>query len=262
MTSAEYHASGAVSKSVLDMIHRSPAYYAYCKEHPREQTESMLLGSVFHKLVLEPDTFAAEFAVAPECDRRTKDGKAAWTEFQDALGDGVTPIAAQTYVTALCMRDAVRAHEIASRLLTDGKAEESYFWERDGIKCSCRPDWLKDNGLCIDLKSTQNASPDAFTRDAYNFRYYVQAWWYVDGLKRRGIQAEDFIFIACENKPPFHVCVYAADDLYFKLGEEEALADFAKYKECLETGEFYGYDKSPEVHSLSLPDYVARHIKL
>ena len=262
MTNAEYHASGAVSKSVLDMVHRSPAYYAYCKANPREQTESMLLGSVVHKLILEPDTFTAEFAVAPECDRRTKDGKAAWAEFQNALGDGVTPIAAQLYETALLMRDAVRGHEIASRLLTEGKAEESFFWDEDGIKCSCRPDFLRDNGLVIDVKTTQNASPDAFTRDAYNFRYYVQAWWYVHGLKKCGIDAQNFVFIAVESKPPYQVCVYAADDLYFKLGEIEAMQDLKTYRECAESGVWYGYDKTPEVHSLSLPDYIARRIKL
>ena len=262
MTNAEYHASGAVSKSILDLVHRSPAYYKYCMENPREQTESMLLGSVVHKLVLEPETFADEFAVAPDCDRRTKEGKAEWKGFTDALRDDVQPITGQMYETACNMRDAVKAHEIASRLLSDGKAEQSFFWERDGIKCSCRPDYLRDDGLVVDLKSTQNATPESFSRDAYSFRYYVQAWWYLDGLKKNGIQAENFLFIAVENKPPFHVCVYAADDLYYKLGEEEALQDFEKYKECTKSGIYYGYDKEPKVHSLSLPDYIARRIKL
>lgn len=262
MTNAEYHASGAVSKSTLDMVHRSPAHYKYCKDNPREQTESMLLGSVVHKLVLEPSTFAAEYAVAPECDKRTKEGKAAWAEFQNALGDGVQAITAPMYERALLMRDAVQSHTIAARLLTDGKAEESFFWEQEGIKCSCRPDWLRNNGLCVDLKTTQNASPDAFTRDAYNYRYYVQAWWYINGLKQCGVDAHDFVFIAVESNPPYSVCVYAADELYYKLGETEAMEDFRTYKECLESGNWYGYDKSPEVHSLSLPDYIARRIKL
>lgn len=262
MTNAEYHASGAVSKSVLDMIHRSPAYYMHCRENPREQTDSMLLGSVVHKLVLEPAEFSAEYAIAPECDRRTKEGKAAYNAFTEALGEGLTGVSAATYETAKAMAEAVRAHPIASKLLSDGKPEESFFWEQDGIKCSCRPDWLRNSGLCVDLKTTKNASPEAFERDAYNFRYYVQVWWYIHGLQQCGIPAHDFVFIAVENAAPYTVCVYAADELYFKLGEQEAMADFKTYKECLESGIWYGYEREPEIHSLSLPDYIARRISI
>ena len=262
MTNSEYHASGAVSKSVLDMVHKSPMYYKYCMANPREQTDSMLLGSVVHKLVLEPADFASEFAVCPECDRRTKEGKAAYSAFLDALGDGMTAVPAATYETALTMAEAVRAHPIASKLLSVGKAEESFFWEQEGIKCSCRPDWLREDGIVVDLKTTKNASPDAFQKDAYNFRYYVQAWWYLHGLQQCGVKAENFIFIAVESTPPYGVCVYAADDLYFKLGEQEAMQDFRTYKECLESDIWHGYDKEPEIHSLSLPDYIARRIKL
>lgn len=258
MTNAEYHASGAVSKSILDMIHKSPAYYKHCMENPREQTEAMLLGSVVHKLVLEPAEFTGEYAIAPECDRRTKDGKAAYNAFIEALGAGLTAVPAATYETAKAMAEAVRAHPIASMLLQDGNAEQSFFWERDGIKCSCRPDWLRDDGLVVDLKTTKNSSSDEFKRSAYNFRYYVQAWWYLDGLLRCGITAEKFIFIAVESAPPYHVCVYAADDMFVKLGKIEAMEDFETYRRCTESGEWYGYEKHPAVHDLSLPEYVAK----
>lgn len=262
MTNAEYHASGAVSKSVLDMIHKSPAYYKYCIDNPREQTDSMLLGSVVHKLVLEPADFTAEFAVCPECDRRTKDGRAAYTAFLDALGDGLTAVPAATYETAMAMARAVKAHPVAARLLTDGKAEESYFWEQDGIKCSCRPDWLRNDGLVVDLKTTKDASPEGFQKSAYNFRYHVQAWWYIHGLRLLGIDATEFIFIAVESAAPYTVSVYAADDLFFKLGEIEAMQDFETYKECMKSENWYGYEKEPEIHSLSVPDWVARRIEL
>lgn len=262
MTNEEYHASGAVSKSVLDMIHKSPAYYKYCMENPREQTEAMLLGSVVHKLVLEPQDFGSEFAVVPECDRRTKDGKAVYKAFCDALQDGVTAVPGDVHRQAQDMAEAVKAHPVAAKLLTDGKAEESLFWEQDGIKCACRPDWLRDDGLIVDLKTTQDASPESFIRDAYKYRYYVQAWWYHHGANLCGIQNDNFLFIAVESKPPHTVCVYAADDLYFKLGEQEAMRDFSTYKECTESDIWYGYEKKPEIHSLTLPDYIARRIEL
>lgn len=260
MTNAEYHAFGAVTKSVLDMVHKSPAYYQWCKHNPRQQTDSMLLGSVTHKLVLEPDTFAGEFVIEPACDKRTKAGKEVYKAFADSLGDGLTAVTPDVYETAKAMADAVRAHPIAARLLIDGKAEESYFWEQDGIKCSCRPDWLRNDGLVVDLKTTKDASPDGFQKSAYNFRYYVQAWWYIHGLRLLGIDATEFIFIAVESTAPYTVAVYSADSMFYRLGEIEAAQDFEKYKECLDSGIWYGYEKEPEIHPLSIPDWLVRKL--
>ena len=84
MTNAEYHSHPAVSKSDLDLISRSPLHFKTAKETPKVQTESMLLGSLVHKLVLEPDDFDNEYIVAPVCDRRTKQGKEIWNDFMES----------------------------------------------------------------------------------------------------------------------------------------------------------------------------------
>ena len=256
MTNAEYHSHPAVSKSDLDLINRSPMYYKYIKSNPKVQTEAMLLGSVLHKLILEADTFSSEYAIAPVCDRRTKAGKEEYNAFiQEAQDKAV--ITAEMFETASGIAKAVRNNSVVKKLLCGGKAEQSYFWEEKGIECKCRPDYLKGN-LVIDLKSTNDASPEAFVRTAYNYRYHVQAWWYLHGLNMCGINAQEFIFIAFEKEPPYGVCVYAADDLMLELGKTEAMCNLDTYRECSETGNWYGYEKTPEIHSLSLPEWVIR----
>lgn len=75
MTNAQYHAAEGVSKSDLDLVHISPAHYKARKGNTA-QTPAMLIGSALHKLVLEQESFDKEFAVLPEIDRRTKEGKA------------------------------------------------------------------------------------------------------------------------------------------------------------------------------------------
>ena len=92
MTNAEYHATSAVSKSDLDLIAKSPAHYTEAKNAPKEQTASMLLGSVAHKLVLEQDKFEEDFAIAPDVDRRTKAGREQWAEFAKNITDKITII--------------------------------------------------------------------------------------------------------------------------------------------------------------------------
>lgn len=264
MTNEEYHAHGAVSKSDLDLINRSPLHYMDSRQNRKEQTEAMLFGSVVHKLVLEPESFAAEYAVAPKFDRRTKAGKQAWQDFSDSIGNE-TVISEELYTEAQAVAGAVLANPIANKLLAGGQAEQSFFWTdaETGVECKCRPDYLlRERGLVIDLKTTENASPERFAKSAYDYRYHVQAWWYLHGLQQCGIDANDFVFVAVEKKPPYAVCVYAADDLMLRLGEMEAMENLRTYAECKQSGIWYGYEKEPEIHSLSLPDWVIRKYNL
>lgn len=152
MTNAEYHAHQAVSKSDLDLIHRSPLHYQYRKEHPVEQTPALLTGSAVHKMVLEPDAFFDEFAVLPQFDRRTKSGKEEYAEFVEA-SVGKTIISDEVYQLSVDIAESVSHHKTARSLLSGGKAETSYFWNdiRTGMECKCRPDYLR-SGFCVDLQ--------------------------------------------------------------------------------------------------------------
>jgi hypothetical protein len=93
LSNEEYHAdTSAISKSGLDLVHRSPAHYYAAKLDPdrpaeKKDTPALRFGRAFHTLVLEPDLFFQEYAVLPEkVDRRTKAGKEAWAEFEAELG--------------------------------------------------------------------------------------------------------------------------------------------------------------------------------
>lgn len=229
MTNAQYHKHPAVSKSDLDLINRSPMHYKYIKSNPQEPTEAMIIGSVLHKLILEENDFTSEYAVVPVCDRRTKEGKALYNEFLLEAGNK-TVITSDMFEKAFEIAEAVKINPIVKKVLCSGKAEQSYFWKENGVECKCRPDYIKEN-LVIDLKSTTDASPEAFVKAAYNYRYHVQAWWYIHGLNNCGIKAENFVFIAFEKDPPYGVCVYAADDLMLELGESEARRNFMTYIE-------------------------------
>ena len=79
MTEEEYNALDAVRRSALWEMRKSPAHYLYKVTHPEEPTPALLFGVAAHMAVLEPERFQAEYIVAPKIDRRTKEGKEAWT---------------------------------------------------------------------------------------------------------------------------------------------------------------------------------------
>ncbi|NBR90787.1 MAG: hypothetical protein EBS68_12910, partial [Rhodobacteraceae bacterium] len=83
MPAAEYHAVDAIgSSTVRALIASTPAHAKYALSHG-EQSESMALGTAVHAAILEPHTFLQQIAIAPDVDRRTKEGKERWGSFQE-----------------------------------------------------------------------------------------------------------------------------------------------------------------------------------
>lgn len=191
MTEKEYRSHPALSRSELWWFHRSPEYFKYRKGRPAEQTPALLFGQVAHKLLLEPETFDDEFAVAPVVDKRTKEGKAVWLEFCTNAADK-TIVDAETYNQAYSMTDVAFGNDLVCNLIS-GRHEEAFFWTDPdtGVQCKARLDsWHRDeNGIpvVVDYKTTNDASYRAFQRDVNNFGYFFQAAMYSEALIQNGL---------------------------------------------------------------------------
>ena len=176
------------------------------------------------------------------------------------------------------MRDAVLAHSAASRLLAhEGEAEMSAYWVDDdtGQLCRVRPDYWRRDGILVDVKTTEDASTEAFTRSIANYRYYVQDAMYVHGVGRALQAAQErgefvdwmtpraFVFIAVEKTACVvdgvakGVAVYRLDDESRTLGALEWREDLRRFDECHRTGIWPGYDA--KIQPISLPAWrIAR----
>ena len=76
-----YRSNPAVNQSYLKAINNvSPSHAEYLRLNP-EVTPALVFGSALHTMVLEPFKFSERYAVLPECDRRTKEGKAIYEAF-------------------------------------------------------------------------------------------------------------------------------------------------------------------------------------
>ena len=266
MANEAYHADvSRISKSGLDLISKSPAhFYARYLDPNRETsapTPAMRLGSLTHSFVLEYDTFFNNYVIAPELNKRTNDGKAAWAAFEQANA-GKTVITLDEYDHAKKIRDAVMAHPAAAMLLKKGKSEQVFHFTepKTGVHCKIKPDFLsEDTGFIVDLKTTTDASAKEFGRSAFNYRYHVQGAFYGDGIYyATNQQVKGFVFIAVEKDPPFAVAVYYLDQQAIELGREAYLNDLETYKKCVQTGAWpaYGYEVTP----LLIPDWAFKKL--
>lgn len=262
MTNAEYHARGEISKSDLDLLAKSPLLLKMKKDglYKSEATPSQILGSATHKLVLEPNDFNSEFAIEPKCDRRTKDGKAEYEAFINE-NQGKTILKAEIYEIAKQISDSVLQMKATAKFLKNGKAEQSYFSEINGVKVKCRPDFYNENlGLIIDLKTTSDASPQGFSKSIANFNYHIQNAFYSDILQSLGKKVNKFLFIAVETKEPFLVGFYELDIAGIEKGRDRYKELLSLWKWCNENNEFFGYGdftdgKYSAVKTLNLPSW-------
>ena len=263
MDNNDYHAHPAISKSHLDQVARSPLHYWARYLDPNRQlqepTPAMAIGSAVHTHVLELDQWDSQYAIAPESiDRRTKMGKAEWEVFTTAA-TGRTVLSRADADLVMRMGHAVYSHPAAAMLLNmPGKAETTHMWtdEATGLQCKCRPDWLTDDGsLIIDLKTTDDASPAGFRKSIANWRYHVQAAWYMNGIEQAtGTKPDQFIFLCVEKRAPFAVAVYAADAEMIQIGAEAAARDLDVLATCKAAGAWPGY--SDQIETINLPGWM------
>ena len=266
-TNAEYHGyKEAISKSRLANMSVCPAYFKWCEDNPQEPSEDMVLGSAFHKIVLEPETFYDEFAIMPNVDGRTTQGKLLKKQFDETKGNKQV-ITQDQYDTICGMRDSIMSNPYARKLI-NGNIEQSMYFTDDltKVECKCRPDvWRKvaDRVVITDLKSAKSVMPNDFMRDVVKYHYDLQTAMYRDGASKvLGVPKDniDFVFIAVEKKPPYLLNIMQADTYVIQKGEADFREYIGTYAECKADGVFYGLNgKNGIINTLSLPDYLLKN---
>jgi hypothetical protein len=258
ISNKEYRQRPGISSSELKKIMITPAHYKHWKDNPQEDTPALLFGRSAHKYILETYDFYTEFAVAPNCDRRTKEGKETWNKFV-ADSEGKDVITQEQFEQIEEMRKVMLATPFVSKLI-NGEHEISYFWvdEDTGLECKVRPDSINHKlKIVVDYKTCDNAETEHFMKQAIRLGYDLQSSYYLDGVKANTGKDYVFVFIAQEKKPPYAVNILQADDIFIRSGREVYKAMLQTYKECSETGVWYGYlGEKNEINSLGVPKWI------
>ena len=130
------------------------------------------------------------------------------------------------------------------------------FWEDEetGLQCKCRPDiWA--GKVIVDLKTTEDASPEGFSRSIQTYGYGIQAAHYLAGAGS-GSGADAFIFVAVEKKAPYAVAVYELDPLSLEICETKRRALLEYWANCREADMYPAY--SDECQLISLPAWAMK----
>ena len=274
-----YHAQidRASSSRLKTLEERSAAHMRWEADHPKAPTPAKKLGTAIHLAILQPDVFHARYAIAGQCEaitgkstRCTNSGSTRingdhWLCGVHSRGisdapDAVNVLEASSWDTCVGIAAAVQAHPTA-RALLKGAVEQTALWtdRETGLPMKGRFDVVNtDLGVLPDLKSCENAHPDAFERTIYGFKYYRQSALYLEAAEELGIPARDSVLIAFEKTEPFGVMVYRVRGDAVQAGREELKPLKERYARCRESGVWSGYPT--EVRDISLPPHAWKQI--
>ena len=249
MTEKEYNEAEGIRRSDLWKIKESPEKFRYAMEHPPESTPALVFGSACHKMVLEPATFGDEYAVAPNVDGRTKEGKEIKARFAEENA-GKTIVSAEDAALMKDMEEAIERCSLANDLLRgEGETETAFFWTDDetGEKCKVKLDRLitgLDGRLyVVDYKTASSADTDAFNRSMMKYGYTLQAAMYTEAVMINGKlpYRPGFIFVVQEKKAPYAINIIQVSPEVMEYGISQFHTLLGKLHTCKELDEYPGY---------------------
>jgi len=279
---SEYHDNKEyISASGLKNIKKSPAHFRDGEEI--KETDAILFGSAYHCFILEPERFEKEYyifddsvvcgaliAKGAKSPRATNDYKN-WYAGEVGFSDGKILIDKADYDKLQAMKSRIMGHPYAKMLLSNGRNEIGYMGdietEAGNIKIKFKPDHINDKKkVCVDLKTTADASEIGFTRYAAEYDYHIQSSLYSDLLTKIAGDDRDytFIFIAQEKKSPYAFNIFEASAQFISQGRFEYEMLLQLYKYCLDNNYWPGYQVFCQnkfgILELKLPPWAIRNV--
>lgn len=245
MTREEYEAIAAVNWSSLKWMGKSPEHYIHHLNNKGEDSDAKQRGRVAHFAVFEPERLAREVVVYPD----RKQGKA-WEAFE-AKHTGKEIISSRMWDAAKAIGDRARNHPMAAKYLASGRSELTARWIYKSphienltpweMECKGRLDFVADAGAIVDLKSSKDASPTGFGREAARYEYFAQLAYYRDGYETMTGIRLPVIIVAVEAVAPYVVQVYRVEEDLLELGRERYESLLAHLRVCRESNNWPGY---------------------
>ena len=269
-----YLALPCLSASALEVFRRSPQHYR--AGVPKEPTDAMELGSAIHMGLMEPDLFRETYVEATPCAAPLASGKrkgepcgnpgklrsgGAWFCGTHAPDEHDTPEHVVDHVALGHLNGmvrAIRAHPRASTLFQGAGGVEVTGIFRDpetGLLIKIRPDRLIARAkMKVDVKTTRDAEPSAFARDAANRGYHRKVALYRRGLRELGWDCEATAICAVESAPPYVVAAYLMDEAQIERAERDVVRLLHRYAMCRDGDYWPGY--GDEFRTLTIPDWA------
>jgi hypothetical protein len=265
-----YHADPCPTPSLSSgaartILAKSPAHVQI--ENPRlggtsrESTAAMDTGALIHAIL---SGNLDEIGVGDFPNYLTKAAKE-WRDETRAAGK--VPVLAEAYVEAEIVSGYVRAR--AAIGITNSpfdalaKNEVTAIWREGDVYCRARYDVLRmddhGNADVFDWKTTKDISDRGIEKSIANFRYDIQAAFYLRGLEAMGLRLPQlsFCFVFIETAPPYTVRRVVLSQEYLAQARKEVSQAIALWQQCLARNAFP--TTPPDTLTVEIPHYLSEN---
>lgn len=224
-----------------------------------KESPTLEMGKAVHSLILE---YEKQAVVRGPSDRRGNKWKEAK---QQAEQQGKILLTERDYDTALEIAESALFNSEFLRSRVSAKnfiSEASIFTtcKKTGMLIKCRPDGLlvpqddKDKGVLLDIKTTQDASPEGFQRELRKYNYDLQIAFYLHTMRCASLPCSEMYLVAIEKTPPYAVGVHVLSEIYIKHAEKRMIQTLEKMKHAESSQDFStGW---PEINQVHLPAWL------
>jgi len=273
-----YHPHPALSSGVLRRVAKTPLHAA--RGAPTKETPAMLRGNILDCLIISPEEFGRRY----ECVGSFPLGgkgicNATRNEWRDRVASG-----AVRGVRVLRDEDMDRSiaelRTMAAEVRNSGEyrgligsgtevyTQLSYWWtdEETGLQCRAKLDWLVTDGetaLVADLKSRQDAGPDAVGRELWWDCGDVQLAHYAAGIRKiTGMNSIDIGWLDVEANETMAVGAYSSGpgEVEYEAALRRYRILMERYRDTVAAGKLYGWTRGA-VASVRYPAVAYREIE-
>lgn len=232
----DYHRDIAVqSCSLLKPLLISPAHYKEQFFEASAPSKAKDFGTLIHTLVLEPQTFAARYAVYEGIkDGRDADFKAFVKAHPGQLVIDDISLQSAKRLAEKVLERRVRGRPFADYLAEGEKEVTIYFTDpTTGVRCRVRIDLLHPE-FVFDLKTALSVVEGEWLRQALNLNYDLQSYMYslAECLFSGRERPLPFVFVVGENSGPYSVSAYTAGESFIAKGGKKYQEVIAAYAAC------------------------------
>lgn len=231
ISNEDYHKDEAIGSTTIKAISISPANLYF---NPFKGSKSAQIGTAIHAALLEPEVFERDFILEPEISTRaSKDYKSllAHTDAEKIL------IGSEVATINRMIESSQLNDDFIEYMSAKGHSEVSMFatCPVTGLNLKCRFDRLSDSHpYPLDVKSCRDATERGFSQAFGQYRYHVQAAFYLYVLKLvTGRELNQFCFFAIENTAPYKNCMYYIGEDSLELGRKIMFEAMDKLVECM-----------------------------
>jgi hypothetical protein len=248
-----YRQAIGLSGSQLGLLAECPVKFRYLQDNPKEATDAMVFGTLCHEALLEPNTISGRYSVMLEAvnyKRNTNEGKVNYAALE---GRGLPLISESDLREAQAMASVARLNPIVRQLLSlSPLIEHEMYWDELEVSCKGKVDlYCPKLNVLVDVKTSNDISPDKFYWKAYDYGYLLQMCHYQSGLKQTlGLDSyPGLMIIAMETEAPYVVEVYTIDQEDIDKAHTKRRELLENYKGYMSSGIWPGYTKEG-VHNL------------